>query len=68
MSFKKNIEEPMTERETSVNVTGYENPSPSRDPWFDDPENIAIVMRGIEDVKAGRWSEITTDEIRKMIV
>ena len=25
-----------------------DNPSPSGDPWFDDPRNIAIVMAGIQ--------------------
>ena len=25
-----------------------DNPSPSGDPWFDDPRNIAIVMEGIK--------------------
>jgi hypothetical protein len=28
-----------------------ENPSPSGDPWFDDPRNIAIVMEGIHSAK-----------------
>lgn len=27
------------------------SPSPSGDPWFDDPRNIAIVMEGIERAK-----------------
>jgi PHD/YefM family antitoxin component YafN of YafNO toxin-antitoxin module len=35
-----------------------ENPSPSGDTWFDDPENMASVMRGIADVKAGRVTKI----------
>ncbi|KAA6330156.1 hypothetical protein EZS27_021108 [termite gut metagenome] len=35
-----------------------ENPSPSGDTWFDDPENMASVMRGIEDIKAGRVTKI----------
>ena len=28
-----------------------DNPSPSGDPWFDDPRNIAIVMEGIQSAK-----------------
>ncbi len=31
-----------------------ENPSPSCDPWFNDPENIASVNRGIQELKAGK--------------
>lgn len=27
------------------------NPSPSNDPWFDNPKNVAAVTRGIEDLK-----------------
>jgi hypothetical protein len=27
------------------------NPSPSGDPWYDDPRNIAIVMEGIQSAK-----------------
>lgn len=43
------------------------NPSPSGDPWFDDPENIAIVMEGIADRKAGRMQAYTLEEIREML-
>jgi len=28
-----------------------DNPSPSGDPWFDEPLNIAIVMEGIQSTK-----------------
>ena len=51
----------------SITVEVSENPSPSGDPWFDDPENIASVKRGLEDMKAGRVYEMTSDDIRKMI-
>lgn len=66
-SLKKYIEETMIDKANSANITVYENPSPSGDPWFDDPENIAMVMRGMEDAKAGRGREVTAEEIRKMI-
>lgn len=45
----------------------YENPSPSRDPWFDDPENMASVRRGIEEMKAGKGRAYTMDEIRTLL-
>lgn len=51
----------------STNITVYENPSPSGDPWFDDPENMAMVMRGIEDVKAGRVERVTPEQIHEML-
>ena len=43
------------------------NPSPSGDGWFDDPDNMASVMRGIEDAKQGRTKAYTIDEMRKML-
>ena len=66
-SLKKYIEETMIEKANSANITIHENPSPSGDSWFDDPENLAMVLRGIEDAKAGRGREVTPEEIRKMI-
>ena len=66
-SLKKYIEETMIDKANSTDIAVYENPSPSGDPWFDDPENIAMVKRGIEDAKAGRYREVTVEEIRKML-
>ena len=66
-SLKKYIEDTMIERANSTNITFYENPSPSGDPWFDNPENMAMVMRGIDDAKHGRCREVTPEEIRKML-
>ncbi|MDE6649413.1 MAG: hypothetical protein K2K45_05745 [Muribaculaceae bacterium] len=66
-SLKKYIEETMIDKANSTNIAVYENPSPSGDTWFDDPENMAAVMRGIEDAKAGRCREVTADEIRDML-
>lgn len=66
-SLKKYIEETMIEKANNTNITVYENPSPSGDPWFDDPENMAMVMRGIEDVKAGRVERVTPEQIHEML-
>lgn len=35
-----------------------DNPSPSNDPWFENPKNIESLMMGIEEVKAGKTVEI----------
>lgn len=43
-----------------------ENPSPSGDSWFNDPENMASVRRGIEEMKAGKGRAYTMDEIRSL--
>lgn len=43
------------------------NPSPSGDPWFDDPENMAIFLRGVEEERQGLSTEHTIEELREMI-
>lgn len=66
-SLKNFIETILIAKANSVVVEVSENPSPSGDPWFDDPENMASVRRGIEDVKAGRCRAYSLDEIREML-
>lgn len=44
-----------------------QNPSPSGDPWFDNPENLAMVEKGFEDVKAGRVQEVTLEDVKKLL-
>jgi hypothetical protein len=43
------------------------NPSPSADPWFDDPGNMASVNRGIEDEKNGQMREFSSGELRALL-
>lgn len=43
------------------------NPSPSNDPYFDDPRNLEAIERGIADVKAGRVSKVSLDNIKEML-
>lgn len=52
---------------SSISVDVNENPSPSGDPWFNDPENMASVKRGMEDIKVGRCRAYSVDEIRKLL-
>lgn len=66
-SLKNFIETILIAKANSVTVEVSENPSPSGDPWFDTPENMASVRRGIEDVKAGRCRAYSLDEIREML-
>jgi len=42
-----------------------ENPSPSNDPWFDDPENMKKVLRGIQECKEGKAVERSVAEIEE---
>ena len=41
------------------------NPSPSGDPWFDDPRNIAELSRRIKEYEAGKTEFISLEEARK---
>lgn len=66
-SLKKYIEDTMIDKANSTNITVYENPSPSGDPWFDDPENIASVMRGVAEMKAGKGRIYSMDEIKELL-
>lgn len=51
----------------TLNVETSTSPSPSGDTWFDDPENMASVMRGIEDAEQGRKKAYTMDELRNLL-
>ena len=42
-----------------------ENPSPSNDPWFDDPENMKSLLRGIQEWKEGKAVERSVEEIEE---
>lgn len=63
-SLKKYIETFLIELADNATVEINENPSPSGDPWFADPENIASVKRGIAEMKAGKGRAYSMDEIR----
>lgn len=43
------------------------NPSPSNDPWFDDPRNLAELDKGVEQLKAGRVGQVTLDELKEKL-
>jgi hypothetical protein len=66
-SLKNFIETILINKANSVSVEVSENSSPSGDPWFDDPGDMASVRRGIEDIKAGRCQAYSMDEIRELL-
>ena len=51
----------------SISVEVNENSSPSGDPWFDNPDNITSINRGIEEMKAGKGQPYSMDEIRNLL-
>lgn len=66
-SLKKYIESLLLTKANSISIDVQENASPSGDAWFDNPENIASVNRGIAEMKAGEGQALTLDEISKML-
>jgi hypothetical protein len=66
-SLKNYIETILINKANSVSVEVSENPSPSGDPWFDDPENLAELNEGIRQYKEGKTKAYTLDEIKAML-
>lgn len=66
-SVKAFIENLLISKADSLSVEVSTNPSPSGDTWFDDPESMASVTRGIEDAKQGRTKAYSMDEIRNLL-
>ena len=66
-SLKNFIESILISKANTISVEVSENPSPSGDPWFNDPENIASVNRGIAELKAGKHRAYSMDEIRELL-
>lgn len=52
-SLKAYIENILISKADSLKVEISPNPSPSGDPWFDDPENLAMVEEIARKRKAG---------------
>ena len=66
-SLKNFIETILISKANAVTIEVSDNPSPSGDPWFNDPENIASVERGIAELKAGKGKAYSMDEIRALL-
>ena len=63
-SLKKFIETILISKADSIAVEVNENPSPSGDPLFNDPENLAELDEGIRQYKEGKTISYTMDELR----
>jgi hypothetical protein len=66
-SLKAYIENLLISKADSLKIEISPNPSPSGDPWFDDPENLAIVKQGIEEIKRGDSKVFTMEDIEKLL-
>lgn len=66
-SLKSFAERLLTAKAAQVEVVVNDNPSPSGDVWWDNPENAAKVDRALMQHKAGQSEERTIDEIREFL-
>jgi hypothetical protein len=66
-SLKAYIEQILIAKANSISVEVRENPSPSGDKWFDEPENMESVRHGIQEMNDGHGKAYTMDEIRKQL-
>lgn len=63
-SLKNYIETILISKADMISVDVSMNPSPSGDKWFDDPQNMASVRRGMSEMKEGKGKSYDMDEIR----
>ena len=66
-SLKAYIENLLITKANSITIDIKENPSPSGDAWFANPENIISVEKGISEMKAGEGKSYSIDEIKSTL-
>lgn len=66
-SLKSYIESLLISKADNISIEVRENPSPSGDAWFDNPDNIASVKRGMKEMKQGKGRAFNMDEIRSLL-
>lgn len=66
-SLKAYIEQVLISKANSISVEVRENPSPTGDSWFDNPDNIKSVNQGISEMKSGEGKVYTIGEIKKTL-
>jgi hypothetical protein len=72
-SVKAFIEDLLVKKANSLRIevksSNPDNPSPSGDPWFDDPQNLKIVNEAVAEYKSGKskGKEYSIEEIQKLL-
>lgn len=66
-SLKNYIETILISKANSMTIEVRENPSPSEDPWFNNPENMASVKRGISEIEAGKGKAYSIEELKGLL-
>lgn len=63
-SLKAYIENVLTAKANSIEVSVSENPSPSNDVWFNDKENVSSLRAAIAQSKNGATKLYSLDDIK----
>ena len=66
-SLKAFIEYILEMKANNFKIEITPNPSPSKDPWFEDKQNMESVTKGIEESKQGKTKIYTMDEIKNLL-
>lgn len=66
-SLKNYIETILIAKANSVRIEVSENPSPSGDTWFDIPENMESIKRGISEMESGKLQSYSMDDIKNIL-
>jgi hypothetical protein len=66
-SLKAYIEHLLIAKANSITLQVTSNPSPSNDPWFDNPENLKSLDNGIQQMKNGEGKAYTLDELKELL-
>lgn len=67
LSLKKYIESIVIREASGIQVTITANPSPTGDPWWDDPRNVAEVESGLREVREGQGTEYSIDGLKELM-
>ena len=63
-SLKNYIEQILISKANSVIIDITANPSPSGDKWFDNPDNIASINRGLAQLPSGLGRQVSAAELK----
>lgn len=66
-SLKNFIETILISKANSLAIEVSENPSPSGDPWFENPKNMQSLQRGISEMKVGKGRAYSIEEIKGLL-
>lgn len=66
-SLKAYIEQILIAKASSINIKVNENPSPSNDEWFNNPNNIEEIQESIVQQLSGETKAYSIENIKKAL-